>query len=146
MRKLFLFLWLAGMGLVSAAQQQQDTTLQQYTGKFKFPEGSPVTETVITLENGVLQASSAMGSTELKKTAEADVFEVVSYSGVATFKRNEEKKIIGVTIEVGDMVLEGTKSEEMQVSAEQRNRMSLVENSDVTNNFFSRKQITHNWL
>ena len=65
--------------LISAfiVNAQTDTTLQQYTGKYKFPDGSPVTEITLAVDNGLLIASSAMGSTEFKKTATADVFEIV---------------------------------------------------------------------
>ena len=90
---------------------QTDTTLQQYTGKYKFPDGSPVTEITLAVDNGLLIASSAMGSTEFKKTSTADVFEIVAYGGTATFKRNPESKITGVTIVAGDLTLEGTRTE-----------------------------------
>lgn len=115
--KKFLF---AGILLMSALiGKAQETpkpetpkpdTLQQYTGKYIFPEGSVVTEVTVALDNGVMTATSAMGTTELKK-AEGDVFEVVVYSGTATFKRNAENKIVGVTIVVGDITLEGKKAD-----------------------------------
>jgi hypothetical protein len=92
------------------ATAQTDTTLQQYTGKYKFPDGSPVTEITIAVENGLLMASSVMGSTEFKPTTTADVYEVVVYSGTATFKR-KEGKVTGLQIVVGDINMEGTKSE-----------------------------------
>jgi hypothetical protein len=85
-------------------------TLQQYTGKYKFPEGSVVTEVTVALESGVLKASSIMGSTELRLT-QGDVFEIVVYSGTATFRRNAEGKIMGVQMVVGDINIEGTKTE-----------------------------------
>lgn len=88
---------------------QTDTTLQQYTGKYKFPEGSPVTEINVTLESGVLMANSSQGNTELKRT-EGDVFSIVAYGGTATFKRTEGK-VSGVLIQVQDITMEGTKSE-----------------------------------
>lgn len=99
--------------LISAfiVNAQTDTTLQQYTGKYKFPDGSPVTEITLAVDNGLLIASSAMGSTEFKKTATADVFEIVVYGGTATFKRNAEGKISGVGIIAGDVTMEGTKTE-----------------------------------
>jgi len=109
MKKLFLFLFaIAGIITVDAQQNFQTDSLKEYTGKYKFPEGSVVTEVNITIENGVLFAGSAMGSSELKKI-EKDLFEVVAYAGKAIFKRNEEAKLIGVRIEVEDLILEGTK-------------------------------------
>jgi hypothetical protein len=107
MRKLMLSFFAISLTCIVAAQQ--DTTLQQYTGKYKFPEGSVVTEVTVALENGVLLANSPMGSSELKKT-EADVFEIVAYGGTATFKRTEGK-VSGVQMIVGDIILEGTKAE-----------------------------------
>jgi hypothetical protein len=107
MKKLMLSFFAISLTCIVAAQQ--DSTLQQYTGKYKFPEGSVVTEVTVAIENGVLLANSPMGSSELKKT-EADVFEIVAYGGTATFKRTEGK-ISGVQMIVGDIILEGTKAE-----------------------------------
>src|SRR5262245_21289768 len=79
-----------------AAQTPQDT-LQHYVGKYKFPEGSVITELTVSVENGVLMGSSPLGSAELKKM-ETDVFEIVGYGGTATFKRNGDGKVITVQI------------------------------------------------
>ncbi|MBI5372656.1 MAG: hypothetical protein HZA79_11600 [Sphingobacteriales bacterium] len=96
----------------SALPAQTDSLLQQYTGKYVFPEGSPVREIGVTLENNILTATSAAGNSELKKTDTKDVFEVVAYAGTATFKRNPEGKVNGVQIQVQDINMEGTKSED----------------------------------
>jgi len=93
-----------------AANAQTDS-LQEYTGKYKFPDGSPVTEIGVVLENGVLTVTTAMGNSELKKTDTKDVFEIVAYSGTATFKRNAEGKITTLQIQVQDINMEGTKTE-----------------------------------
>lgn len=112
MKKLFLsFIVLAGFLTVNA----QTDSLQQYTGKYKFPEGNPVTEITVSLDAGVLTANSAMGSSELKKV-EGDAFEIVVYGGMATFKRNDEKKITGVNVVVGDLNMDGTKTEDASLS------------------------------
>lgn len=94
----------------SAVNAQQDS-LQKYTGKYKFPDGSVVAEISITIENGILTATSVMGTTELKKTDTENVFEIVVYGGTATFRKNTEGKITGVQILVGDINIEGTKTE-----------------------------------
>lgn len=104
---LFSVLLVSGCLFVNA---QADTTLQQYTGKYKFPDGSPVTEIGVVIDNGILTATSSMGNSELKKT-EGDVFEIVAFSGTATFKRNTDNKINGVLIQVQDVTMEGTKTE-----------------------------------
>ncbi len=96
----------------SAAQAQTDTLLQQYTGKYVFPDGSPVKEIGVIVEEGILTATSAMGNSELRKTETKDVFEVVAYAGTATFKRNADGKINGLQIQVQDVNMEGTKTEE----------------------------------
>ena len=85
----------------------QDSTLQQYVGKYKFAEGNPVTEINVRIDYGILNAVSAMGTSELKKTDKPDVFEVVVYGGTATFKKNADGKVIGVYIVVGDVNMDG---------------------------------------
>ena len=107
MRKLFMLSFLV---LAAFAVNAQTDTLQQYTGKYKFPEGSVVSEINVTVESGVLMAGSVMGNTELKKT-EGDVFEIVNFGGTATFKRNTEGKIISVRVQVSDVDMEGAKQE-----------------------------------
>lgn len=110
MRKYYLLLLAITTFTVLNAQQAPADSLQEYTGKYKFPEGSAVTEVIVTFENGILSASSSQGSSELKKI-DKDIFEVVAYSGKATFKRNEQAKLKGVVIEIEDLILEGTKEE-----------------------------------
>ena len=104
--------------LESVKLHEQDS-LQEYTGKYKFPEGSVVTDISVTLENGVLTGSSAMGSSELKKM-EPDVFQIVAYGGMATFKRNGDGKVSSVYIEIGDLKLEGAKSEGLNIQSERK--------------------------
>jgi len=112
MRKLLLFFFAVGGSIILSAQQTPQTdSLKEYTGKFKFPDGSEVTEINVGIENGILWAYSDKGSSELKKI-EKDVFEVVSYTGTATFKRDETGKINGLHVEVGDLIMDGRKSEE----------------------------------
>ena len=107
------------------AQTPQDT-LQHYVGKYKFPEGSVVTEITVTVENGTLMASSTLGNAELRKM-ETDVFEIVGYGGTATFKRNGDGKVITVQIIVGDINMEGTKTElAMSAGKSDSYRMNLV--------------------
>ncbi len=68
MKKLaFLFCMSLGMVTVSFAQQTTDTTLSQYVGKYKFPEGSVVAEVVVKLENGALTMESSAGVSALEK-------------------------------------------------------------------------------
>ena len=119
MKKIFLFL-IVILGFLTA--HAQNDTLQQYSGKYKFPEGNPVTEIIVSLDSTGLTANSALGSSELKKI-EGDVFEIVAYGGTATFKRNADKKISGVQILVGDINMEGTKTEGLMMN---RSSMSVT--------------------
>ncbi len=106
MKKILLsVLLLAGFVTANA----QTDSLKQYTGKYKFPDGSPVTEITVTIENGLLMAGSAMGSTEFKPTGTADVFEIVAYNGTATFKK-KEGKVTSLQIQVGDINMEGERT------------------------------------
>lgn len=112
MRRLLLFFFVIGSSFILSAQQSpQADSLKEYTGKYKFPEGSEVTEIKVDIENGILWAYSEKGNSELKKI-EKDVFEVVQYTGTATFKRDENGRINGLHVEVEDLIMDGTKSEE----------------------------------
>jgi hypothetical protein len=90
--------------------QAQDTTLTQFTGKFKFAEGSPVQEVVITADNGALVAVSAMGSFVLQKTGE-DQFFIAEFQAPVVYKRDSNKKVVGLAINANGMVLEAVKVE-----------------------------------
>lgn len=108
MRKIVLFFLMAAA--FSTANAQVDS-LQEYTGKYIFPEGSPVTEVGVIVENGMLTATSVMGNSELRRSDTKDVYELVSFAGTATFRRNADNKIIGLLIQVQDITMEGTKAE-----------------------------------
>ncbi|MDP1972857.1 MAG: hypothetical protein Q8J87_07775, partial [Sediminibacterium sp.] len=71
-------------------------------------EGSPVAEVTVVLENGVLMMNSQAGSSTLEKSAE-DVYVITQFQGTAKFTRNENKKVIGVTILAMGYELVGTK-------------------------------------
>jgi len=91
--------------------QAQDSTLTQFTGKFKFGEGSPVQEVVITADNGALVAVTAsMGSFVLEKTGEDQYF-IAPIQGAVVYKRDSNKKVVGLAINVSGMVLEAVKVE-----------------------------------
>ncbi|MEO5948152.1 MAG: hypothetical protein ABIP79_15145 [Chitinophagaceae bacterium] len=108
MRKIVLFFLMAAA--FSTANAQVDS-LQEYTGKYTFAEGSPVTEVGVIVENGVLTATSVMGNSELRRSDTKDVYELVAFAGTATFRRNADNKIIGLLIQVQDINMEGTKAE-----------------------------------
>lgn len=107
MKKIILFILFSVS--ITAAHAQTDTT-SAYLGKYTFPDGSPVTEITVVLENGMLMANSAIGNSELKRI-DKDVYEIIVYAGTATFRRNSEGKVTGLHILVGDVNMEGVKIE-----------------------------------
>jgi hypothetical protein len=112
MKKLLLLLMaLSGTFILSAQQAPKSDSLTEYIGKYKFPEGSEVTEIRIVVENGVLWAKSDKGDSELRRI-EKDSFEVVTYTGTATFRRDEKGRVNGLHIAVGDLIMDGTRSGE----------------------------------
>ncbi len=108
---LFLF---AGICFFYVAQAQQtpapDSTLQQYVGKYKFPDGSVIADVTVALESGALSMSSSAGTSPLEKQGE-DLYAITQFQGTAKFNRDANKKIIGVSINAMGYVLEGTKAE-----------------------------------
>lgn len=113
MKKIFLLMLVLGSFSAAFAQQTPagDSTLQQYAGKYKFPEGSVVAEVTVILDGGNLTMSSPVGTSPLEKKEE-DVFIITQFQGTAKFNRDASKKIIGVTINAGGYLLEGTRTEE----------------------------------
>lgn len=124
MKKIIFSLFIL-IGFVSV--NAQTDSLHQYTGKFVFPDGSPVTEVSMIIENGVLIGSSAMGSSEFKKI-QGDEFEIVAYGGLATFKRDKDGNVISLRIQVQDIDMEGQKSERISISKNRlNNKLFLTE-------------------
>jgi len=116
MKKWLLFFVLS-MGLVTMAQAQQNpapakdtAALQQYVGKYTFPEGSVVPDVTVTIEDGALVMASSQGNSSLEKQGE-DLYTIVQFQGTAKFNRDANKKIIGVSINAMGYQLEGTKAE-----------------------------------
>ncbi|MBC7722277.1 MAG: hypothetical protein H7068_09655 [Pedobacter sp.] len=107
MKKVILFFVFA-IGFVAVSYAQQDTTLTQYTGKYKFPDGSVIAEVTVGLDNGALVAGTSYGNSALVKESD-DLYVIVAFQGKALFKRDNNKKIVGVTISAMGYQLEGTK-------------------------------------
>lgn len=109
MKKAFLsFLFVMGFAAISFAQQ--DTALVQFVGKYKFPDGSVIAEVTVILDNGALAMGSSYGNSALEKENE-DLYAIVAFQGKALFKRDANKKIIGVSINAMGYQLEGTKEQ-----------------------------------
>lgn len=90
--------------------QSKDSTLQDFIGKYKFPEGSIVAEVTVSAEGEGLVMGSSIGTSALVKIGD-DLFSITAYDGSAQFKRDTNKKVIGVSINAGGYALEGTRSD-----------------------------------
>src|SRR5215203_5821643 len=82
--------------------------LSDFVGRYVFPEGSVVPDVTVALSGEALTMTSAAGSSNLIESAR-DTFTIVEFSGVAVFKRGDDKKVNGVHIEAQGYVLDGQK-------------------------------------
>jgi hypothetical protein len=94
--------------VISSGALAQDSTYKEMVGKYKFPAGSVIEEAIVTWENGVLTMNSAQGVSALERM-KGDTFNVVSFSGIAVFKRDETRKITGVHVDASGYVMDGEK-------------------------------------
>ncbi len=106
MRKLIFFLLITGCAI--SMQAQQDSSLQEYKGTYKFPDGSIVPSVEITLDNGSVIINSQMGSATLEKISK-DTFSLTVYNATVYFIRDADKKVNAIKIETPDLILEGKK-------------------------------------
>ncbi len=105
MRK-FLFLFvLCIAGYFAFAQ---DSTLTDYKGVYIFKGGSPTPSVEISIQEGVLFASSTIGSVALIRVNK-DTFSIPDHNGVAFFYRNDQGRVKSIRVEVADLILEGDK-------------------------------------
>jgi hypothetical protein len=79
-----------------------------FVGRYVFPEGSVVPDVTVALSGEALTMTSAAGSSNLTDLGR-DSFTIVEFSGVAVFKRGEDKKVNAVHIEAQGYVLDGQK-------------------------------------
>ena len=82
--------------------------LEDFVGKYVFPDGSVVPEVDVTLSGSALTMTSVAGSSALTEQG-IDSFLIVEFSGIAVFKRGEDKKVNAVHIEAQGYVLDGQK-------------------------------------
>jgi hypothetical protein len=110
MRKFILFI-LASIVIISANAQSDPAPkppLSDFVGRYVFPEGSVVPDVTVALAGEALTMTSAAGSSNLTELGR-DSFTLVEFSGVAVFKRGEDKKVNAVHIEAQGYVLDGQK-------------------------------------
>ena len=107
MKKVTLF---TSLFFVSCMSLKAQDPSQQYVAKYKFPQGSAVTEVNVTLENGNLLLSSTLGNAAVEKT-DTDKFFIPSLNGTATFVRNEAKKVTGIKLDIKGTLMDGTRED-----------------------------------
>ena len=105
--KKILFMAIILVGVMATANAQT-SPLKDYLGKYVFPEGSPVTEVTLTIEDTVLTINSAMGATALEKKG-VDTFYLAAYDAPIIFKRGANNEVETLTIIVQGMELTATK-------------------------------------
>lgn len=104
-----MFLAMLPFATLFAAAQAKDTALAQYVGTYAFPEGSFVTTAEIKLEGDVLSVSSSEGGSPLERRGK-DTFAITNFDGgMMYFFRNKDSKVARIKVEVGEVLLEGTK-------------------------------------
>jgi hypothetical protein len=109
MKKPFLFMLCFASCIIAYANA--DSTLNEYTGKYRFPGGCVIRHINISVEDSsTLFVKATLGNVYLDRIA-ADSFSVEDYSGYVVFVRNETKNIVGIHVKVDkpDVELEGTK-------------------------------------
>lgn len=104
----FSLLVLVFTGLTIAGLSQDSTLKKEILGKYKFPTGSVVEEVTVAEEGGMLTMSSSVGTSALE-LVKGDSFNIVSFNGIAVFKRNDLRKVVGVHIDASGYVLDGVK-------------------------------------
>lgn len=82
--------------------------LEDFVGKYVFPDGSVVPEVDVILSGNALSMSSTAGTSALAEMG-IDSFQIIEFSGIAVFKRGDDKKVNGVHIEAMGYVLDGQK-------------------------------------
>ena len=104
------FAFLLSIGIIYCITLKAQDSLQHYVAKYKFPQGSMVTEVDVVMENGVLMVNSTMGSAAIERST-GDEFTMPSHNGTVVFTRNEAKKITGIKIDVMNISLEGIREQ-----------------------------------
>ena len=108
MKKRFVLVALLFSATLYAAAQASGS-LNEYVGKYTFPEGSFVTSAEIKLLDSVLSVSSSQGGSPLQKRGK-DTFALTAFDGgMMYFFRNSSGQVARVKVEVDDVLLEGTK-------------------------------------
>ena len=93
---------------LNAQSDKPRPPLEDFVGKYVFPDGSVVPDVDVTLSGSALTMSSAAGTSALVELG-VDSFQIVEFSGIAVFKRGDDKKVNAVHIEAAGYILDGQK-------------------------------------
>jgi hypothetical protein len=117
----FVFSFLLGLLAFCGASAQTTTTttpatavadtvaLKEYAGKYKF-EGLPFEYIEFSLKDGVLNVQAGdQGGPMVQNKEVPEKFDAADGQAKITFVRNEEKKVVRVSIDYQGMMLEGKK-------------------------------------
>ncbi len=110
MRKVILSVLASLFIIVINAQTEPSPKppLEDFVGKYVFPDGSVVPEVDVILSNNALTMSSSAGMSVLTEMG-IDSFQIIEFSGIAVFKRGDDKKVNAVHIEAMGYILDGQK-------------------------------------
>jgi hypothetical protein len=109
--KKIVFSLIATLFIIAASAQTEPAPkppLEDFVGKYVFPDGSVVPEVDVILSNNALTMSSTAGTSVLAELG-IDSFQIVEFSGIAVFKRGDDKKVNSVHIEAMGYILDGQK-------------------------------------
>ncbi len=88
---------------------QDSSSFNEYYGKYKFAEGSPVTEVEIVWQDNTISVTSDMGTSAMKNTG-IDTFDMDYMGGSIIFSRDSAtQQVKGLTIVVSGMELVATR-------------------------------------
>ena len=112
---LFLGISILLVSLTHSTPQPRSTTttdsLSEYVGTYKMKDNGYFSEYKITLKEGSLfGVADQNGANKLLKQDKADTFKSTSqYGSIITFKRNAEKKVIGLSLLIQDTEMNADK-------------------------------------
>ena len=108
--KRIAFSLFASLFFIAAAAQEPvpKPPMEDFVGKYVFPEGSVVPDVTVAVAGSGLTMTSSAGASTLTELG-IDSFQIIEFSGTAVFKRGEDKKVNAVHIEAMGYILDGQK-------------------------------------
>ena len=104
------FIILLTVFVTSCLATRAGESLEEYAAKYKFPQGSIISEASVVFENGTLHLNSSLGTTSLEITGD-DKFYMPANSGTVMFIRNGAKRITGMKFDLQNVSVDGNREE-----------------------------------